>query len=183
MSYPGRGFIREEKDVMYLILFSLRFFPFGVKEEDLFEAVSVDDGFSYFEFRSALTRLLDKDYILSRTENGEPHYYIKGSGGQVLGLMLKELPLSVRDRAEKASLQVVARIRRENTIYAGHVTNPDGTFTVHLRIHEGDTDHLSLKLLCYTKRQCELVEENFRKQPKNVFRELLFLLGDGASVE
>lgn len=183
MSYPGPGYIREEKDVMYLILFSLHFFPFAVKEEDLFEAVSVDDGFSYFEFRSALVRLLEKQYIISRTEKGEPHYYINGHGGQVLGLMLNELPLSVRDRAEKASLQVVARIKRENTVSADHVKNPDGTYTIHLRIHQGETDHLSLKLLAYTRGQCDVIEETFRKQTKDVFRELLTLLSGKVPME
>ena len=53
MSYLGAGFIREEKDVMYLILYALRFFPFAISEGDLMDVVLIDDGFGYFEFRSA----------------------------------------------------------------------------------------------------------------------------------
>jgi large subunit ribosomal protein L10 len=34
MSYPGPGFIREEKDVMYLILYALHFFPIAISESD-----------------------------------------------------------------------------------------------------------------------------------------------------
>ena len=48
MSYPGPGFIREEKDVMYLILYALRFFPFAISESDLMDVVLIDDGFGYF---------------------------------------------------------------------------------------------------------------------------------------
>ena len=57
MSYLGPGFIREEKDVMYLILYALRFFPFAISEGDLMDVVLIDDGFGYFEFRSAFLRL------------------------------------------------------------------------------------------------------------------------------
>lgn len=183
MSYPGPGFIREERDVMYLILFSLHFFSVGIREEDLMEAVMVDDGFSYFEFRSALQQLLDRGWVLAKDREGDTLYYIGVAGAQLLDLMLKELPLSVRDRAEKASLQVIARLRRENTVQASHTQNADGTFTVHLCIRDERTDHLSLRVLAMTRRQCSIIEDNFKKRPQAFYRELLMLLSGSQPVE
>ena len=57
MSYPGPGFIREEKDVMYLILYALRFFPFAISESDLMDVVLIDDGFGYFNTVADVERL------------------------------------------------------------------------------------------------------------------------------
>ena len=47
------GFIRDEADLKYLILFALRFFPYAITEADLLDAVFVDEAFGYFEFSAS----------------------------------------------------------------------------------------------------------------------------------
>ena len=81
MSYPGPGYIREEKDVMYLILFALNHFPMAISESDLMDVVMIDDGFSYFEFRSALLRLQSGRQVACTEESGEPRGSSPRSGG------------------------------------------------------------------------------------------------------
>ena len=127
MPYPGPGYIREEKDVMYLILYALHFFPVAITESDLMDVVLIDDAFGYFEFRSAFQRLLDSRHVAMVMDHGEPMYFLTPEGGKAIDALASNLPRSVRDKAEAAALQVIAKLRREASIKATHRANPDGT--------------------------------------------------------
>ncbi len=183
MGYPGPGFIREEQDVMYLILYALRFFPFPITESDLMDVVLIDDGFSYFEFRSAFCRLLEGGFILSKPGEDDLTYSLAPSGVQTIQVLASSLPLSVRDKAERAALQAIAKIRRESAVKTSHQKNPDGTFTVQLRICDQTADHLKVEILAMTKRQCDLLEDTFRRQAKPLYHDLLLLLSGGREME
>ena len=82
MPYPGPGYIREEKDVMYLILYALHFFPVAITESDLMDVVLIDDAFGYFEFRSAFQRLLDSRHVAMVMDHGEPMYFLTPEGAR-----------------------------------------------------------------------------------------------------
>lgn len=183
MSYPGPGYIREEQDVMYLILYTLRFFPFPVSESDLMDAVLVDDGFGYFEFRSAFCRLLENRSVTGEPGEDGPLYSLAVKGAGAIQILASSLPASVRDKAERAALKAIAKIRRESSVKAGHTQNPDGTFTVRLRICDEQSDHLKIELLAMTPRQCQLLEDTFRRQAAPLYQQLLTLLSGGCPVE
>lgn len=183
MSYPGPGYIREEKDVMYLILYALHFFPVAITELDLMDVVMIDDAFGYFEFRSAFQHLQDNHFVASVTDHGDQYYILTPEGGKIIETLASELPLSVRDKAEKAALQVIAKLRREASIKTSHRDNPDGTFTVQLRICDKQDDHIKVELLAVTKRQCELLEDNFRRNAEHIYHEMLLLLSGSGEVE
>ena len=183
MSYPGPGFIREEKDVMYLILYALHFFPFAISESDLMDVVLIDDGFGYFEFRSAFLHLQERKYVASVTDGGEQLYILTPDGGKAIEILASSLPLSVRDKAERAALRVIAKIRRNASIKASHRQNEDGTFTVQLKICDKQSDQLSVEVLAMTRRQCELLEDNFRRRAETLYHELLLLLSGSGTVE
>ena len=183
MSYPGPGFIREEKDVMYLILYALRFFPFPISESDLMDVVLIDDGFGYFEFRAAFLHLQERNYVTQTQDGSEPLYAMTAEGAQAIEILASSLPLSVRDKAERAALRVIAKIRRDASVKASHIKNEDGTFTVQLKICDQQSDQLSVEVLAMTKRQCELLEDNFRRRAESLYHELLLLLSGGGTVE
>lgn len=180
MSYPGPGYIREEKDVMYLILFALNHFPMAVPEVELMDVVMIDDGFSYFEFRSALLRLLKGGQISAVREQEEARYQITPEGKRIIAILERELPRSVRDRAEAAALGVVARLQREAAIQTSHSTNPDGTFTVRLSIRNKVGEQMAVQLKVMTLRQCRMLEDEFRRRAEPIYQDLLLLLS-GAS--
>ncbi len=183
MSYPGPGFIREERDVMYLILYALRFFPMAISESDLMDVVLVDDGFSYFEFRAAFLRLLEGGHIAQEAGERESLYALTAEGTKAIEILASSLPLSVRDKAERAALRVIAKLRRDASIKASHRENPDGTYTVQLKICDEQSDQLAVEVLAMTRRQCELLEDNFRRRAESLYHELLLLLSGGGTYE
>ena len=183
MSYPGPGFIREQKDVMYLILYALHFFPVAISESDLMDVVLIDDGFGNFEFRAAIQHKLERKYVASVKDDGEDLYILTPDGGKAIEVLASSLPLSVRDKAERAALRVIAKLRRDASIKASHCKNPDDTYTVQLKICDRQSDQLSVEVLTMTRRQCELLEDNFRRRAESIYHELLLLLSGGGTVE
>ncbi len=183
MSYLGPGFIREEQDVMYLILYVLTFFPAPISEPDLLDAVMVDGAFGYFEFSTAFQRLRETKSIGSTEKDGETLYYLTPIGRKAIETLASGLPLSVREKAERSSLRVMARIRRDASIKASHVQNPDGTYTVELGIRDRDTELLTVRLQAVTRRQCSLLEDTFRRRAEPLYVELLTLLSGDIPAE
>ncbi|MEA5039630.1 MAG: DUF4364 family protein [Clostridiaceae bacterium] len=178
------GFIREERDIQYLILYALRFFPVAIPEGDLLDVVMIDDAFGYFEFSTAFQKLLENKLVAAVGDPGQEKYILTPKGAEVLDPMERELPASVRDRAEKAALRVLLMIRRNASIKTMHTQRPDGSFTVELRVCDGSEDQLRVELQALTRRQCELLEDHFRRNAESIYKEILALLsGSAGSVE
>lgn len=178
------GFIREERDIQYLILYALKFFPMAIPEGDLLDVVLIDSAFGYFEFSAAFRKLLENKLAAAVGDPGQERYILTPKGAEVLEPMERDLPISVRDRAEKAALRVLLKIRRDASIKTSHSQREDGSYTVELCVCDGNTDHMRLQLQPLTKRQCELVEDNFRRSAETIFKEVLAMLsGSADSVE
>ena len=174
--------IPDDSAAAFLVL-RLHFFPFAISESDLMDVVLIDDGFGYFEFRSAFLHLQERKYVASVTDGGEQLYILTPGGGKAIEILASSLPLSVRDKAERAALRVIAKIRRNASIKASHRQNEDGTFTVQLKICDKQSDQLSVEVLAMTRRQCELLEDNFRRRAETLYHELLLLLSGSGTVE
>lgn len=169
----GYGFIREEQDIKYLVLFALRFFPFAIPEADLLDVVLIDDAFGYFEFSQAFSDLLEQKFVSSVDSQGETYYLLTPAGEEIIAVMADSLPLSVRDKAEKAALRVIAKTRRDASIRADHTENADGSYTVTLKVCDGAAEQFSLSLMVYTARQCTLIESNFREHAEQIYSQIL----------
>lgn len=177
------GFIRDEADLKYLILFALRFFPYAITEADLLDAVFVDEAFGYFEFSQAFTDLQADKFISSLEGDGEKQYLLTPAGSEIIAEMASSLPRSVRDKAEQAALRIIAKARRDASIQTDHRENPDGTFTVELSVLDGQTPQFSLALMVYTARQCALIEQNFKQHAEHIYAQVLSAVSEVPDTE
>lgn len=177
------GYIRDQKDIRYLILFCMSFLPFAISEADLLEIVFIDDGFGYFEFSEAFHALIDQGLIACVDTGAEKQYILTGKAQKVLDAAQNELRASVRDKAQAAAIRVVRKIERDATIRTEHVENEDGTFNVTLEISGKKGLVAGVNMMVFTPRQCTLLEENFRKNAEQIYQKMIALLltdGDDA---
>lgn len=172
------GFIRDEADLKYLILFALRFFPYALSEADLLHVVFVDDAFGYFEFSQAFAELQQDKFVSCLESQGEKQYLLTPAGSEIISEMASSLPRSVRDKAEQAALQIIAKARRDASIQASHRVNEDGTYTVELAVLDGQTKQLGLSLMVYTPRQCAIIEQNFKNHAEHIYSQVLAVVSN-----
>ena len=170
------GFVREDKDIRYLILFSMQFLPFAVSEKDLLDIVLIDEGFGFFEFAQALNGLVDLKLVAQVKTEGNTLYTLTPKGAELVAEMGSTLRSSVRDKAEQAALRVVRQVRRDASVQTSHTENGDGSYTVQFRIRDGELPVLSLELMAMTRRQCTLLEEQFKRRAGSMYRDVLELL-------
>ena len=170
------GFVRDPEDIKFLIMFSMSFMPFAIGENDILDTVMVDGAFGYFEFSEAFQGLMDTKHIAMLEKDGEKQYILTPRGQQMIADMYRELPSSVRDKAEKAAMRTVMKIRRENTLKTEVSNNPDGTFTVKLVIADGEAEHLRIEMLAMTRRQCSIMSEAFKDSAEEIYSRLIQLL-------
>ncbi len=174
------GYIREQKDIRYLILFCMSFVPFAISEADLLEIVFIDDGFGYFEFSEAFHALIDQGLISCVDTGTEKQYILTAKAQRVLEASQNELRASVRDKAQAAAIRVVRKIERDATIKTSHVENEDGTFNVTLQITGKKGLLAGVNMMVFTPRQCSLLEDNFRKNAEQIYQKMIeILLTDG----
>lgn len=170
------GFIREPEEIKYLIMYCLSFMPFAVSENDILDMVLVDEGFGYFEFSEAFLQLQDTRHVSQVTTAEDKEYILTPKGFELIDYMSRQLPSTVRDKAEKAAMRVMSKIRRDGTLKVGHRQNGDGSYTVTLQIRDKNTQHLSLEMMVMTQRQCALIEDNFKRNAENVYLSIIQLL-------
>ena len=174
-----QGFVREEQEIKYLILFCMTFLPFAVSESDLLDIVLIDDGFGYFEFKQALDHLVENRLVAQVAAGQEIQYALTPKGAALVPAAGEELRSSVRDKAEQAALRVVRKIRRSTSLRAEHAENADGSYTVCLQINDNELQLAKIELMVVTKRQCQMLEESFKQNAEEIYKELLTLLMDG----
>lgn len=171
----GYGFIRSEQQIKSLILFGLSLLPAAVTESDLLSVVSVDDGFTYLDFAPALQDLVQNG-LVSAVPGRENRYILSAEGAGLVDVLKGDLPASVRDRAEAAAIRAMRRINRDADILTEHRENGDGTWQVQLRVLDKSRVALGVELQAGSLRQCNLLENHFRKNAERIFAGITDLL-------
>ena len=66
-------------------------------------------------------------------------------------------------------------MRRDNSITARHVSEDTGC-SVELRLNDGISDILSLRLLCADEAQAKSMERNFRRHAEESYQKIVKIL-------
>ena len=160
------GYLREKSDVKYFILFAMSNLPFPVTEHDLLDICLIDDAFGYFEFSEAFAELQQTGHVRRMEDDqGKVLYDITPLGREAAKIFEGDLRMSV-----------VRKIRRDASIVTEHTANEDGTYQVHLAINDIDAPVLALDVMVMNRRQCALLEENFRKDAETIYSDILKIL-------
>ncbi len=67
---PRFGFIREKREIKFLVLYAMTYLPFPVSEEALLDICLCDDAFGYLEFKEALTEMVETGHIAAFASDG-----------------------------------------------------------------------------------------------------------------
>jgi len=166
------GFIHERTEIKVLILFIMRRLSEPVTLDVLVGLTLCDDGIGYFDVTECISMLLETKHL--RLDDGKYSLTAKGKrNGEILE---KNLPFSVRKRAEEATALVRANISRDAMIKTNRTTGDNGEFKVSMSMSDGIGDIISMELFTINEEQAGTLEKGFRKNAEKIYHAIIAML-------
>lgn len=168
------GGLRSKNDIKLLICYLLSSIKTGLTREDIFAVLQENGLANYFEAAAAFADLLQSDNIYCEDPNAKLYNVTKS--GQLISEQLDiALPISVREHALSAAMNLMARVKREQENQVRIQKNENG-YTVQCSVSGGDMDLMSFSLYVPDMLQAKMVKKNFHKDPERVYRCMLALV-------
>ena len=166
------GFIHERIEIKVLILFIMRRLPEPVTLDVLTGLTQCDDGISYFDVTECISMLIETEHI--RLKDGKYSLTTKGErNGEILE---KNLPFSVRTRAEDSTAIVRSNLNRDAMIKTQRSSSEDGGYKVALSLSDGIGDIISMELFTANEKQAIAIEKGFRKNAEKIYHSIIAVL-------
>ena len=165
----GNGYIRDELDVKFLILFVLAEINMPVSLDDVFGTVFVDDAMDYFSTSSAFYDLVNSGHINDTPEG----YLISVKGRDAVETYSDRLPPSVKRKAQQSALQTTVRIKRENSLSCVIEEKDERNIVVKMRISDGKNELMNLEMLVVNRDQAHVLETNFKSNADKIYNAVL----------
>lgn len=169
------GGLRDKNDVKILICYLLKNMREPLPLQTLSEALQHDGLVNYFTLADALHALLLSGHVDVVESNGEKEYKVTRLGAGTADMFERRLPFSVREKAVKAGVRLLARQKREAENKVEIL--PDGAgFTVRCTVLDGKDTLLSISLLVPDRAQAEAVKQQFLRDPGTTYRATIALM-------
>ena len=169
------GYVFSPLDLKILILFLLRRLPGEIGSEGLMLLGQEDGVVSSFDFTVCLEELRESGQLVIE----EDYCRITDRGRITAEALESSLPYSVRYHAGQTADREAERMLRDNSIVTHHGVEETGC-TVELRLNDGISDVLSLRLLCADAAQAAEIEKNFRRHAEDCYQKIMAILSEEA---
>jgi len=166
------GFIHEPVEIKVLILFIMRHLSEPVTLDVLVGLTLCDEGIGYFDVTECISMLLETKHI--RLDKGK--YTLTAKGKQNGEILEKNLPFSVRKKAEYVTSLLRANLSREAMIKTERNTGTNGDVKVSLALSDGVGDIISMELFTVNDEQARAIEKGFRKNAEKIYHAIIALL-------
>ncbi len=176
------GGLVSSQHVKLMVCYLLARIGKPISRDNMLTLLQYEEIANYFEVAQAIDDL-NKGGTIRRTDAPFEEYEITKDGEEVVAELYRDLPYTMREKALKAAIKMMARIRSEaeNRV---EMTETDAGINVTCSVMDVDRPILTVTLLVPDKEQAELVKETFLDNPLKVYSGSIALLtGDYKAVK
>jgi len=166
------GLINERVEVKVLILFIMRRLSKPVTLDVLTGLTLCDKWISYFDVTDCLTDLVETKHLRLKDDM----YSLTAKGKRNGEILEKDLPYSVRFRAESAAAVVCSNQNRDAMIKTNRTAHDNGGFKVTVSLSDGIGEIISLELFAANEQQANAIEKGFRKDAEKIYLSIIEML-------
>lgn len=163
--------LKSQNEIKLLICYMLCSVNIGLSKNTIISAIQDSNLANYFEASAAFSDLLQNKNIFCVDAN-EQLYTVTKSGKLISNQLDVTLPLTVRQLALSATLNILSKIKLENENLVEISQNEHG-YSVTCRVSGGKMELMSLTLYVPDMLQANFVKENFHNDPEFVYRCIL----------
>lgn len=169
------GGLRSKNDIKLLICYMLASVNQALTKDEIVSVLQENGLANYFEINDAFSDLIGNNNI-SYDQNDASKCVITESGKLIATQLDTALPISIREKTVAATLNLLAKIKRENENIVTIKKENNGCY-VSCNISGGDNVNLlSVNLFVPDLKQAELVKRNFQENPDLIYTCMLALL-------
>ena len=166
----GRGFIQDELDIKFLILYIAARVIEPIPFDTVLDLTMCDDAIDYFDFSQCLADLVKTEH-LTLSEDGL--YAITDKGLRNSQICESSLPYSVRLRCDRNLSACNRKLRRKSQVKASAEKRPNGTYTVRLELSDDMGSVMDLRLAIPREDMAKMLTERFQKSPERLYSEIM----------
>jgi len=166
------GFIHDRIEIKVLVLFIMRRLPEPVTIDVLTELTMCDEGVSYFDVTDCIALLVKTKHL--KVEDKKYSLTTKGRrNGEILE---KNLPYSVRTKAEDVTAVVRGAQSRNAMIKTNRIADNEGGYKVTLSLSDGIGDIITMDIFAANEQQANTLEKGFRKNAEKLYNTIIEML-------
>lgn len=159
-----------------ILLFVFEKMEIPVSEETLVELCSSDNEWipNYLECKETLLQLLDAGFVYATTTNAQtgPLYTITPDGRVCLAHFFIRIPSSIREDITEFTKENRVRYRKKQEYLSDYKKNPDGSYTVNLKIIEPAQPVLEINLVVPDRHKAKWIFQNWKENAPQVYASL-----------
>ena len=168
------GFIRNKREIKYLILFVASRLIRPVSFETMQELVLIDPGVDFFEFSECMNSLVETEHL---TRSKDERYAVTDKGRENGKVCEEELPFSVRLKAQELIEERNRQIRRSELVRASFRRRYNGTWETDLAlIDDSGLEMLRLTLTVPTEDRAKDLARRYDAAPEKFSSRLINFL-------
>lgn len=173
------GGLLSKSDIRLLICYLLRSIGKPLSKETVNEIMQEYGLANYFEVNQSLLELVGAGSIAETAVQDTSYYEITANGRRTAEMLESALPVTVREKAVNAALNLLAKAKREQENLVT-VEKKDGKYFVTCRILDNDAELMSVRLFVADELQAQTVREKFLQKPADVYQCLISRLTEDA---
>ncbi len=168
------GGLNNFQQIKLLICYILRAVKASVSIELLPEILQYEQLANYFE----VTQAVDELAVDENITKSDGKITLTAKGENAINELSFILPLSVKEKATRAAVSMLARIRiaKENKV---EITQSGSGFNVSCIVYDRETELMRLNLLVPDKSQADAVKRAFMEDPQSVYASTVSMLMNG----
>ncbi len=169
------GGLRSKNDIKLLICYVLSSINQPLSKDDIVSVLQENDLANYFEINDAFSDLIGNNNICQCSPDSST--YVITETGKIIATQLDTaLPISIREKAIAAAINLLAKVKRENENTVTIKKEQNGYY-VTCNVSGGtDMNLLTINLFVPDSKQAELVKVNFQNNPDLVYSCMLALM-------
>lgn len=169
------GGLRNKNEIRILLCYLVNSIGTPLSKDDILSIMQENGFANYFEVTNALAELTANGNL--KVSNDPPVYHAVAQTKLIADQLDKVLPLSVREKAIAAAVNLLAKTRREQENKVS-IQQTNKGYNVNCHISGGDLELMNISLYVPDEHQAKLVRKVFHKSPETVYQVLLALLTD-----
>lgn len=173
MDLESHGFIHDELELKFLLLYITARLIEPVTFDVILDIAMCDEGVNYFAFSKCLDDLVQSDHL---TLSNDGKYAITEKGIRNSQICESSLAYSVRLECDKA-LEICNRdLRRKSQVRAEIEKRSNGTYTVKMSLDDDMGNIMRLQLMAMREDMAKMLKDRFLSAPEQTYHAVMQVL-------